>query len=110
MKFHYLDILLFYYSYADINSNHVDPENPKLHKRARKSETVLDYLREKNDSDNRSKAEETSLRREEMQLQQEKLNLEKEKFDLEKREREQRMRLEAEERGVIISIIKDKLL
>jgi hypothetical protein len=71
---------------------------------------VLGYLQKKSHEESQLKRDELEFRKEELKMEKEKLELDKQKFQLESAERRQRMDLEANERSIIMRIVKDKLL
>jgi hypothetical protein len=82
---------------------------PKKKKKRPHSDIVVDYLEKKSKVDADVRREEIEMRREELELQRKKLDLEKEKMELERKERDNRMRLEGQERQVILDFLKQKL-
>ncbi|KAG8446087.1 hypothetical protein GDO86_013816 [Hymenochirus boettgeri] len=71
---------------------------------------ILQHLERRAEAEQRLREEELALRREELQLQRERAALERERQEAEHRERERRFELEREERQVILSILRERIM
>lgn len=73
-----------------------------------KDDTLL-YLEKKCENEMEQKREELAVRREEMAIERRKIELDENKQELERKERESRMALEAEERRIMMNVLKKQL-
>ncbi|XP_077989977.1 uncharacterized protein LOC144444440 [Glandiceps talaboti] len=71
---------------------------------------VLLYLKQKQAEDTVLRKEELALRREELKLERERIELDRQRLQMEQKEREERFRLESQERSALIDILKQKLM